>query len=182
MTNRMISATASQTIGPFWHLLADPAWSDLTKFGAPGPRITLSGFVRDGDGAPVTDACVELFQADPAADPHFQGFGRSATDERGRYAFTTVKPGSVSLPDGARQAPHFTLVLFARGLLHHLTTRAYFTGEPLNDHDPVLAAMDPHRRHTLLAMQDGESSWTFDVVLQGAGETVFFAWQRAAEP
>ena len=52
----MPSATSSQTIGPFWHLIEHPELADLTRFGAAGVRVTLSGSVVDGDGNPVTDA------------------------------------------------------------------------------------------------------------------------------
>ena len=68
----MPSATSSQTIGPFWHLIEHPEWADLTRFGAAGARVTLSGSVVDGDGNPVTDAAVELWQADPSADESFR--------------------------------------------------------------------------------------------------------------
>ena len=91
----MPSATASQTIGPFWHLLEHPEWADLTRFGAAGERVSLIGSVVDGDGSPVTDAAVELWQADPPTDDRFPGFGRCRTDEHGEFRFTTVKPGAV---------------------------------------------------------------------------------------
>ena len=64
----MPSATSSQTIGPFWHLIEHPEWADLTRLGAAGARVTLTGSVIDGDGNPVTDAAVELWQADPPAE------------------------------------------------------------------------------------------------------------------
>ena len=100
----MPSATASQTIGPFWHLIEHPEWADLTRFGAAGPQVSLTGSVIDGDGNPVTDAAVELWQSDPPADDHFPGFGRSRTDEAGRFHFKTVKPGPVPGRGNARQA------------------------------------------------------------------------------
>jgi protocatechuate 3,4-dioxygenase alpha subunit len=66
----MPSATSSQTIGPFWHLIEHPEWADLTRFGAAGHQVTLTGIIIDGDGNPVTDAAVELWQAGaPAARP-----------------------------------------------------------------------------------------------------------------
>ena len=64
-------ATASQTIGPYWHLLEDPSWADLTRFGAQGEKITLTGAVLDGDGKPCADACVEIWQSDPTASDTF---------------------------------------------------------------------------------------------------------------
>ena len=91
----MPSATSSQTIGPFWHLIEHPEWADLTRFGAAGQVVRLTGVVVDGDGNPVTDAAVELWQADPPADERFPAFGRSRTDEAGRFQFTTLRPGPV---------------------------------------------------------------------------------------
>ena len=78
----MPSATSSQTIGPFWHLIGHPEWADLTRFGTVGARITLTGSVVDGDGNPVTDAAVELWQADPPTDETFPGFGRCRSSTR----------------------------------------------------------------------------------------------------
>ena len=87
-------ATASQTVGPYWHLLEDPSWADLTRFGATGDKLTLTGAVLDGDGKPCADACVEIWQSDPPASETFPGFGRSNTNARGR----------VSVPDGQARA------------------------------------------------------------------------------
>ena len=174
----MSSATSSQTIGPFWHLIEHPEWADLTRFAAAGDRIRLSGTVIDGDGNPVTDAAVELWQADPPAGEHFPAFGRSRTDEAGRFHFKTLRPGPVPGRGNAQQAPHFAITIFARGLLKALTTRAYFAGEPLNDSDPLLSSIDdPKRRATLLAKPDGGGGWRMDIRLQrgarGEAETVF---------
>lgn len=174
----MPSATASQTIGPFWHLIEHPEWADLTRFGVAGERITLSGSVIDGDGNPVTDAAVELWQADPRADEHFPGFGRSRTDERGEFRFTTVKPGAAPGRGNAQQAPHFAIALHARGLLKALVTRAYFAGEPLNETDPLLSSIDdPKRRATMIARPEAASRWRINIRLQGGSsaetETVF---------
>ena len=77
------------------------------------------------------------------------------------------------------QAPHLNLILFARGLLRHLTTRIYFADEPSNDADPILAALpDPAARRTLVAARQPGSpeagTYRFDVILQGEGETAFF--------
>jgi protocatechuate 3,4-dioxygenase, alpha subunit len=143
--------TASQTIGPFWHGLADPALADLTRSGAPGTHATLAGFVRDGDGAPVTDACVELWL--PGV-----GWGRAATGGDGGYAFTIV------------EAPVIAVAVFARGLLAALHTRVYFE----DTSDALLASLSPERRRTLIAHRDG-AGWRWDITLQGANETVFLA-------
>jgi protocatechuate 3,4-dioxygenase alpha subunit len=172
------AVTGSQTIGPFWHLIEHPEWADLTRFGAAGTRITLIGRVTDGDGNPVTDAAVELWQADPRADERFPGFGRCRTDGNGNFSFTTLKPGPVPGRGNAQQAPHLAITLHARGLLKHLVTRAYFADDPLNETDPLLSSIDdPKRRATLIAQPDGERQWRFNIRLQrGAGaeaETIF---------
>ena len=174
----MRSATSSQTIGPFWHLIEHPEWADLTRFGAAGARLTLTGSVKDGDGNPVTDAAVELWQADPPADETFPGFGRCRTDERGEFRFNTVKPGPMPGRGNAQQAPHFAICLHARGLLKPVMTRAYLDGDPLNETDPLLSSIeDAKRRATLLARSVGESQWRLDIRLQrgphGETETVF---------
>jgi protocatechuate 3,4-dioxygenase, alpha subunit len=150
--------TSSQTIGPFWHPLADPALADLLRFGAAGAGIELSGTVRDGDGAPVTDACVEIWQPLPAA-PRFPGWGRCATDGDGRYRFVTLAP-----PAGAP----ISVVIMARGLLKPLWTRVYFE----DGNDALLSQLPAERRATLLARQVG-AAWHWDIRLQGEGETVF---------
>ena len=174
----MPSTTSSQTIGPFWHLIEHPEWADLTRFGAVGPAVTLTGTIIDGDGNPVTDAAVELWQADPPSDEHFPAFGRSRTDETGKFLFKTMRPGPVPGRGNNLQAPHLAVAIFARGLLKQLFTRIYFADEALNGSDPVLSSIDdPARRRTLIAIRDDASrppTYRFDIVLQGDAETVFF--------
>jgi protocatechuate 3,4-dioxygenase, alpha subunit len=180
-------ATPSQTVGPFFRLGLDrPEWSDLTLDGPRGEKIAIEGRVLDGDGAPVDDAVLEIWQADAegryphpedarSADAGFRGFGRAMTDEAGRYRFVTIRPGRVPGPRGTLQAPHANLTIFARGLLKQLVTRIYFAGEPSNESDPVLAGIaDPAVRRTLMAVRQDGGAWHFDVVLQGTGETAFF--------
>jgi protocatechuate 3,4-dioxygenase alpha subunit len=185
--------TPSQTVGPFFHLALDrPDWSDLTREGAAGERIVVTGRVLDGDGAPVADACLELWQANAAGryahpddnrrdrplDPHFRGFGRVSTDAEGRFRFVTIRPGAVPGRGNAWQAPHIAVAVFARGLLKQLVTRIYFADEPANESDPVLSAIaDPAVRGTLIARRSegaAPSAYQFDIILQGAGETAFF--------
>lgn len=187
--------TGSQTVGPFFHFgLERPAWADLTGGGkAAGDRIRIEGQVRDGDGTPVQDALLEIWQANAAGkydhpedgqdkpvDVNFRGFGRCATDAQGRYAFTTIRPGRVPGRGNALQAPHVNVTIFARGLLKQLVTRAYFADQAAaNETDPVLATIeDPVARRTLVAAagatNGGVTTYRFDIVLQGDGETAFF--------
>jgi protocatechuate 3,4-dioxygenase alpha subunit len=189
--------TTSQTVGPFFHdcLMRDDVRRDaLATAATEGQCIRVDGRVQDGDGTGVPDAVIELWQANhhgrynhPAdwrslpLDPAFTGFGRIATDDAGRFSFTTIKPGSVPFTDGRPQAPHILAAVFARGLLNHLVTRMYFEDDTANAVDPVLLLVPAERRATLLARRDiaragagGEARYHFDIVLQGDGETVFF--------
>jgi protocatechuate 3,4-dioxygenase alpha subunit len=177
----MTAATASQTAGPYWHMIDFPEWADLLRAGsgneaAQGERITLTGRITDGDGAPAPDALVEIWQAGPDGSygAAFHGFGRCATDDTGEFRFTTLKPGAVPGRGNAMQAPHIQIAIFARGLMQHVVTRAYFEGEALNATDPVLTLVDDTaRRATLVAKPEGHGVWRLDIRLQGEGETVF---------
>ena len=176
----MTSATASQTAGPYWHMIDYPEWADLTRADGPnagvqGERITLTGRVTDGAGAPCGDTMVEIWQAGPDGSyvGVFHGFGRCATDDDGRFRFVTYKPGAVPGPGNQTQAPHIVVSLFARGLMKQAVTRLYFAGEALNAADPVLALVPEPRRGTLIAQQAAPGEWRLDIRLQGEGETVF---------
>jgi protocatechuate 3,4-dioxygenase, alpha subunit len=145
--------------------------------GTPG-AIWLRGRVIDGAGEPVPDALVESWQADPAGEfgGEFRGFGRSGTDDEGRWAILTLKPGPVAGPNDTPQAPHVDLAIFARGLLHQVVTRLYFADEgQANAADPVLAGLDEQARATLVAQRSDDGHYELDIHLQGPDETVFFA-------
>jgi len=188
--------TPSQTVGPFFHLGLDrPEWGDLTRGNPKGERIVIEGRVLDGDGVPVPDAVIELWQANAAGryahpddkqtdkplDPNFRGFGRVATDAEGRFRVTTIRPGPVPGRGNSLQAPHINVLLLSRGLLIHLHTRIYFAGEPANASDPLLSSIeDAAVRGTLLARRAEGSSqsgspalYRFDIVMQGENETAF---------
>jgi protocatechuate 3,4-dioxygenase alpha subunit len=167
-------AIASQTIGPYWHLLEEKDWADLTRFGAQGEKIVLTGRILDGDGMPCSDACVEIWQSDPPACDTFPGFGRSNTDSDGAFRFVTLKPGPVRGRGNTQQAPHIAICILSRGVMKALYTRAYFRDEKLNETDPLLMSIeDRARRVTLIATPDGPATWRLDLRLQGDGETVF---------
>lgn len=184
----MSGLTAPQTVGPFFSgaLLRNDARA-VAAPDEPGRHIRIEGRVLDGEGEGVPDAMVEVWQADaqgrynhPAdgrvgdGGATFLGWGRAGTDDTGGYWFTTVVPGEVASPAGEPQAPHLVVQVFARGLLDHVTTRLYFADVPATAHDPLLGAVAPERRRTLLAIPDGDGTYRFDIVLQGPGETVFF--------
>ena len=183
-----LTPTPSQTVGPYLHLgLTDArSISRIAGDGAKGQRVWLTFHVLDGDGVPVPDAMIELWQADsegnyPPQDSNadgtaFRGFGRLATAEDGSCTFETIKPGCVPGPGGTIQAPHINVSILGRGILKRLSTRVYFAEEPANVADPVLGLVPENRRTTLLAEPDPtrSSHWIFNVRLRGENETVFF--------
>ncbi|MGP3951483.1 protocatechuate 3,4-dioxygenase subunit alpha [Streptomyces sp. 7N604] len=177
--------TASQTVGPFFgYALPFTGGADIAPAGP--DAITLHGRVYDGASNPVPDALLEFWQPAPDGsrtgapgtlrrDPvtgavigrhgaDFTGFGRVPTDADGHYTLRTLPPGG---------APYLSVCVFARGLLHHLFTRAYLADAP---NDPLLSALEPRRRTTLIAAPEDERQLRFDIHLQGADtheETVF---------
>jgi protocatechuate 3,4-dioxygenase, alpha subunit len=173
-------ATPSQTVGPFFHFgIADSAMLGSLAASDGGERLQLRMRVLDGAGWPLPDAMIEIYQANAAGEygtSAFSGFGRLATGLEGSCVFDTIRPGRVTGGDGIAQAAHINVCLFARGLLRHLYTRVYFAGDPDLDTDPLLALVPDERRATLLASPaDGPpGTWTWDIHLQGAAETVFF--------
>jgi protocatechuate 3,4-dioxygenase alpha subunit len=198
--------TPSQTVGPFfayglapkgrcqWDPNGTYSWKEtiadnLVTPDASGERIHIEGRVLDGDGQPMNDAMIEIWQADAQgryASPRdsrarpntkFTGFGRSATNQDGAYGFDTIKPGPVPGPNGKAQAPHIVVCIFSRGMLRQIYTRLYFEGEAANDADPILSLVSADRRQTLIAhkeMYKGQLSYRFDIRVQGENETVFF--------
>ena len=192
--------TASQTAGPYVHIGLTPNFCDIAgiypeDLGVAmvndqtlGEGITIKGRVIDGGNKPLTDAVIEIWQADAAglynspselrgdADPNFTGWGRCAADgETGEFRFETIKPGRVPARDGRLQAPHVTFWIVARGINLGLNTRMYFSDEAeANATDPILMRIEHRSRvPSLIATRDGDT-YTFDVYLQGPNETVFF--------
>jgi len=181
-------ASASQTVGPFFHV--GPGASDrcglMAAAEVPGEHVRLRIVVLDGDGVPVPDAMIELRQTDangvytaPPAGPDdpppaFTGFGRLSTTEEGACCFETIRPGP---PAGSapHEAAHLVVCLFMRGLLRHLYTRIYFDGDPALERDPLLSLVPAARRSTLVARRAAApGTWEWVVRLQGDHETVFF--------
>lgn len=173
MTGRL-AVTPGQTVGPFFGFaLPYPGDSDLVPPTHPD-AVQLTGLVLDGEGQPVPDALIEIWQPDGAGSIvqragsvrrdgfTFTGWGRAGTDNTGRYRFSTLRPGGI--------APFFAVTVFARGLLDRLFTRAYLPGFPP---DGLLASLPPERRATLVATADGATTLRFDIRLQGPDETVF---------
>jgi protocatechuate 3,4-dioxygenase, alpha subunit len=193
----MAVITPSATVGPFFLFGLIPSTyggqdiitNNLVTPDVSGEKIRIEGRVLDGDGAPIPDAMLEIWQADAAGryahpadrralpNAAFKGFGRSPTDAAGRYAFDTIKPGTVPGPNGKMQAPHIAVNLFSRGVLKQMVTRIYFSDETANASDPILNLVPPERRATLIARRQeraGAPVYLLDFKLQGGDETVFF--------
>ncbi|MBZ5665317.1 MAG: protocatechuate 3,4-dioxygenase subunit alpha [Acidobacteriia bacterium] len=185
-----LQATTSQTVGPYFKIGLQ--WlnrDNMVGEGVSGERVSIQGRVIDGDGAPIPDAVVEIWQAnahgkyahpedtqDKPLEPGFKGYGRVPTTAQGVFRFATIKPGPVPGPKGKEQAPHLVLSVFMRGVLRRLVTRMYFPNDPRNANDPILNLVEPARRSTLIAKKaaGGPGALEWNVVLQGPDETVFF--------
>jgi protocatechuate 3,4-dioxygenase, alpha subunit len=167
----------SQTVGPFFRIGLEYLIERMPETPA-GAAITIQGRVLDRDGAPVPDAMLEFWNSSETShEAGFpRGFRRAPTNHEGHFSVVMSKPATLALNHGQTQAPHMLVLVFARGLLRHLISRVYFEGEPENESDPVLLAVPPERRRTLIAQRDGHKSFRWNVILQGPDETVFFAW------
>ncbi|WP_048648081.1 protocatechuate 3,4-dioxygenase subunit alpha [Nitratireductor soli] len=195
-----LKESASQTAGPYVHIGLTPNFcgiagvypedlgTRLVGEKTRGERVRIEMRVIDGTGTPLKDVLVETWQADAdglynspsetrgAADPHFPGWARIASDmETGLLAFDTVKPGRVPFPDGRMMAPHISLWIVARGINLGLATRLYFSDEEeANAEDPVLTRLEHQNRVPTLIATRRDDTYTFDIHLQGDKETVFF--------
>ena len=183
--------TASQTVGPFFAIELTTQEHCVLRVAGPqakGERVRITFHVLDGDGAPVDDAMLEIWQADASGkynhpddlqpkllDLGWTGFGRLATREDGSCELETIRPGRV-MAETTLQAPHLLVAAYARGMLKQLYTRVYFSGDAANHEDPILRLVPPERRETLMARPDPArpGHWSFEIRLQGDPETVFF--------
>ncbi|MCB0212458.1 MAG: protocatechuate 3,4-dioxygenase subunit alpha [Anaerolineae bacterium] len=182
----MTFQTGSQTVGPYLSIgLIRGGENTMVHDETRGDRIVIKGRVFDGDGQPINDAMIEIWQPDAQgyfnhpndpnqaqADPAFRGFGRSDTTGKG-FWFKTIKPGRIA---GAA-TPYINVHVFSRGMLIHALTRLYFSDEAGNEDDPLLNSLPPERRATLIACREDFGdvpTYRFDVHLQGDNETVFF--------
>lgn len=184
--------TPSQTVGPFFSIGLSELCRENIECGAQGKRVTIRGRILDGDGEPVPDAVleiwqprsVELKQAKSEAVEHHSGkipvgFGRIATNDLGEFHFGTKKPATRRDAQDLVHAPHFVVLVLMRGLLKPLVTRMYFPDEAANSEDHVLNLVPSDRRATLIAnavpaSTAGENELRWDIHLQGERETVFF--------
>ena len=190
--------TLSEVTGPvFGHERVGELDHDLTAQhdGEPmGERIIVHGRVLDGDGRPVRNTLVEVWQANAAGryhhvgdqhpaplDPNFSGGGRTKTDDDGRYRFITVKPGAYPWPNhhNAWRSRHIHFSLFGTAFAQRLVTQMYFPGDPLFFQDPIYNAVREERdRQRMISsfdlsqtVPDWALAYEFDIVLRGRDAT-----------
>jgi protocatechuate 3,4-dioxygenase, alpha subunit len=183
--------TTWQTVGPFFSIGLEPLYVDnIAVEGVVGERVSIEGQILDGDGQPIPDCLVEIWQANANGkyahpedfqtkplEENFRGFARLGTDDQGRFGLVTIKPGTVEGPNGLEQAPHLVVSLTMRGLLRGLATRAYFEGDSRNSTDPILQLVPQDRRGTLMMKSSSAEPtrflWTIRMQ-HPTQETVFF--------
>jgi protocatechuate 3,4-dioxygenase, beta subunit len=196
----ILPKTLSDTTGPaFGRGTLGELDYDLTRQheGEPlGERIIVTGRVTDGDGRPIRNSLIEIWQANSAGryihkndrhpaplDPNFSGAGRCLTDDEGRYRFVTIKPGAYPWKnhDNAWRPAHIHLSLFGEAFRSRLITQMYFPGDPLFEHDPIFQSVpDEKARRRMISAFDLETTqpewalgYRFDIVLEGREATPF---------
>jgi protocatechuate 3,4-dioxygenase alpha subunit len=151
--------TPSQTVGPYYLIglvrRDDSAVAERSDAGS----LRLIGALLDGQGTPISDGMIEIWDG--------ERWARSGTDSEGRFSFTVTKPRP-----RPGETPRFDVFVFARGLLRHQLTRIYFPDEP-NEADPVFASLSEEGRETLLGVAE-DGALRFDIRMQGDRATVFF--------
>jgi protocatechuate 3,4-dioxygenase beta subunit len=194
----VIPQTLSELTGPVYgYGKIGPVDSDLTRQHAAEPlgeRIIVEGQVLDGDGRPIPETLIEIWQANAAGryvhktdqhpaplDPNFTGAGRTITDADGRYRFVTIKPGAYPWRnhDNAWRPAHIHFSLFGQNITTRLITQMYFPGDPLLPIDPIFNSVpDARARERLISRFDLDLTtpewalgYRFDVVLRGREST-----------
>ena len=196
----LLPNTLSEVTGPaYGHDHIGELDHDLTRQhdGEPlGERIIVHGRVLDGDGRPVRNTLVEVWQANAAGryrhavdnhpaplDPNFSGAGRCITDSEGRYRFVTIKPGAYPWGNhyNAWRPAHIHFSLFGCAFTQRLVTQMYFPGDPLFAQDPIFNSVpDAAARQRMICRFDlsiTQPEWAlgyeWDIVLRGREAAVF---------
>jgi protocatechuate 3,4-dioxygenase beta subunit len=160
--------TPGMLLGPFYPLApgANPGgnlWDGTHR--PDGARdFRLEGRVRNLAGAPVADATVELWHADPAGRYRhpsapgaglvlagFSGYGRVPSSGDGRFVFSSLLPGGYAEGEVVR-APHLHLQITGR--VDRLVTQLFLPQHPGNASDPLYRALVHPRRLTVEAIDD----------------------------
>ena len=194
--------TLSELTGPVYgETEVKPIDSDLTRNAAVngeaiGERIIVTGRVLDGQGRPVRNALLEVWQAnacgryvhkldlhDAPLDPNFTGAGRVMTNDKGEYKFTSIRPGAYPWKNHANawRPAHIHFSVFGNSFLQRMVTQMYFPGDPLLPLDPIYNGVpDEKGRQRLIAAYDHDVTqplwalgYRFDIILAGPSETPF---------
>ena len=148
--------TPPEVEGPFYPVVAQKDKDfDLTRIegkteSAKGNVIIIEGRVVDTNGTPVTDATVDLWQANAAGryahphdsssaplDPNFQGWAIVPSGKGGGFRFKTIYPGTYPASKNWTRPPHIHFKVSKRGYVE-VTTQMYFPDEALNKKDLLL--------------------------------------------
>jgi len=179
--------SGSQTVGPYFAIGMGALYTDAIPMPAGSDPIIIEGRLLDGEGEPVPDGVLEIWQSDPqgsySATPSAEpiGFARISTAPDGSFRFTTTKPDPIAYDSHSTQAPHLLVLVYARGLQRNLVTRMYFPDESSNAADPILQLVPAERCRSLIATLTSPGILQWDIHLRGnpaksQPETVFFAW------
>jgi len=192
----------SEVTGPMFTLdelgsLDNDLVLNYAKTGQPiGEQIIVHGYVLDGNGRPIGNTLVEVWQANAGGryrhrndtyiapiDPNFGGCGRTLTDDNGHYFFRTVKPGAYPFRNRVNswRPAHIHYSVFGSGFAQRLITQMYFEGDPLIPHDSILATIpDKSATERLTARLDLNAAkpleclaYRFDIMLRGRRQTLF---------
>ena len=175
--------TAESPMGPFFPLDtpadsdADMVWVKGRPARAIGDVIEIAGRVTDVRGNPIAGARLDIWQANAAGryahpldiskaaiDPNFHGFASIASDSKGEWRITTIKPGGYDSPIGHRP-PHIHFDI--RGKAHRNVAQLYFPeAAAANARDRLYKGLGDGAP-TSLAARDSAGKYRWDVVLLG---------------
>jgi len=156
--------TESTVMGPFYVAGAPdlPMGADIARKADAGVPTLVSGRVVDGEGRPIGDAVMDVWQTAPnglydvqdPSQPAFNLRGRFRTGIDGSYSFHTLKPVSYPVPtDGPvgrmllalgrhpYRPAHLHFMVSAPGF-ETLTTHLFVTGDPYLDSDAVFGVKE----------------------------------------
>jgi len=184
---KMLIPTPAEVEGPFYPVKDQrDKDDDLTRIAghahhARGQFVMIEGTITDVGGAPVSQAVIELWQANASGrynhprdpnpaplDPDFQGWAVIYSDMDGRYRFKTVKPGAYPATKTWTRPPHIHLKVAGKNC-RTLTTQLYFPDEPLNKTDLLLRNKSIEEQSAMTAKYVGKYEnmiqFTYNIVL-----------------
>ena len=185
-----LQPTPPEIQGPFYPVMAQKDKDfDLTLIKgntvrAGGRVIVIEGRIIDVDGRAISDASVELWQANAAGrynhphdpntapiDPNFQGWAIVPSGEQGSFHFKTIYPGTYPASRDWMRPPHIHFKVSKLGYVG-LTTQMYFLSHGLNDKDLLIKRKTIGEQKLMMATRiesnNDEERYKYDIVLQKA--------------